>query len=261
MLPKTPWPYARVAAHRGSGTMAPENTLEGFRVGLRHGYKAMETDAMLAKDGVPILMHDEHFGRTILDDARSVPELTSLEVQALDAGRWYSPYYTGAGPASLADALRWGRANGVWYNLEIKPADGHELETGRVVAKMTADFYADLVRPGGDRQESIVPAVPLLSSFKREALRGALEAAPDLPRGFLVDDMPEDWRDVLEEMRCVSFHTNQKYMTRELVREIKDLGYWVFCWTVNDPKRAAELLRWGVDGMCTDRLDLIAPCL
>ena len=44
-------PYARVSAHRGAGTMAPENTLEGFRAGLHHGFHAFETDAMLAKDG------------------------------------------------------------------------------------------------------------------------------------------------------------------------------------------------------------------
>ena len=43
-----PWPYARVSAHRGAGTMAPENTLEGFRAGLHHGFHAFETDAMLA---------------------------------------------------------------------------------------------------------------------------------------------------------------------------------------------------------------------
>ena len=60
-----PWPYARVSAHRGAGTMAPENTLEGFRAGLHHGFHAFETDAMLAKDGIPVLMHDERFGRTI----------------------------------------------------------------------------------------------------------------------------------------------------------------------------------------------------
>ena len=50
---KQAWPFARVTAHRGAGTMAPENTLEGFRAGLRWGFRAFETDAMLAKDGVP----------------------------------------------------------------------------------------------------------------------------------------------------------------------------------------------------------------
>ena len=96
-----PWPYARVSAHRGAGTMAPENTLEGFRAGLHHGFHAFETDAMLAKDGVPVLMHDERFGRTIRD-TRSVPELTSLEIRSLDAGSWFAPQYTGVPPAGAA---------------------------------------------------------------------------------------------------------------------------------------------------------------
>ena len=95
-----PWPYARVSAHRGAGTMAPENTLEGFRAGLHHGFHAFETDAMLAKDGIPVLMHDERFGRTIRG-TRSVPELTSLEIRSLDAGSWFAPQYTGVPPAGF----------------------------------------------------------------------------------------------------------------------------------------------------------------
>jgi glycerophosphoryl diester phosphodiesterase len=38
---------------------------------------------------------------------------------------------------------------------------------------------------------------------------------------------------------------------------IKDAGYGLFCYTVNDPERAREILGWGVDGFCTDRIDLI----
>lgn len=254
-----PWPFLRTAAHRGSGTMAPENTLEGFRTGLRYGFKAMETDAMLAKDGVPVLMHDEKFGRTILDDDRSVPELTSLEVRVLDAGSWFAPQYAGVPPAGFEQAVRWCRANDVWLNIEIKPAAGAELETGRVVGRLTAELYADLVREGGDRQEKINPKAPLFSSFKPDALRGALETAPDIPRGFLVDRIPENWRELLAELRCVALHCNHKRITPEFVREVKDLGYWVFCYTVNDPKRVEELFRWGVDGLCTDRLDLVRP--
>ena len=48
-------------------------------------------------------------------------------------------------------------------------------------------------------------------------------------------------------------------MTEEFVLEIKSLGYWVFCYTVNSPERARELFSWGVDGMCTDRLDIVRP--
>ena len=47
----------------------------------------------------------------------------------------------------------------------------------------------------------------------------------------------------------------------EFAREVKALGYWLFCYTVNDPRRARELFSWGVDGLCTDRLDLVRPSL
>ncbi len=258
---KQAWPFARVTAHRGAGTMAPENTLEGFRTGLRWGFRAFETDAMLAKDGVPVLMHDEKFGRTILNDNRSVPELTSLEVRALDAGSWYGPQYCGIPPAGFEQAVRWCRANGVWLNIEIKPAKGHELVTGRVVGALTKELYADVVRPEGDRMGNVSAAAPLFSSFKRDALRGALETAPDIPRGFLCDEIPGDWREVLKELRCVALHCNHRRITKEFVEEVKGLGYWMFCYTVNDPARAEEILRWGVDGFCTDRLDLVRPYL
>jgi len=52
------WPYPRVLAHRGGGKMAPENTLAAMQCGVDYGYRAVEFDVMLSKDGVPVLMHD-----------------------------------------------------------------------------------------------------------------------------------------------------------------------------------------------------------
>lgn len=258
MSMKTAWPYKKIVAHRGAGTMAPENTLAGFRVGLQHGYHAFETDAMLTKDGVAILMHDPKFGRTIAD-TRSVPELTAAEIRQLDAGRWYSPFYAGEPPAGFEQAVRWCRANDVWLNIEIKPAPGFERETGEVVGKLTTELYADLIREGGAQANGIVPQAPLFSSFKPDALRGAKETAPNLPRGLLVDVMPDNWRELLDEIDCVALHCNHTRLTQALIDEVHAMGRWIFCYTVNDPKRVAELFRMGVDGLCTDRLDLVHP--
>ncbi len=38
---------------------------------------------------------------------------------------------------------------------------------------------------------------------------------------------------------------------------VKQAGYGLFCYTVNKPARAKEIFGWGVDGFCTDRIDLI----
>lgn len=255
------WPFPRVLAHRGSGTMGPENTLEGYRTGLMHGYRAIETDAMLTKDLVPMIMHDEKFGRVIRSDPRSVPEVTAAELASFDAGSWLSPFWYGAKPMPLATAIRWCRRNAVWMNIEIKPAKGHEEATGRIVAETAAQEFSDLLRPGGDARESIVPAAPLLSSYSREALAAAREAAPDLPRALLVDDIPDDWNAAAKALQCASIHPDYRFVTPEFIREAHDADLWVFVYTPNTPDLARALFRMGVDALCTDRLDLIPPTL
>ena len=101
--------------------------------------------------------------------------------------------------------------------------------------------------------------MPLLSSFAFEAIVAARRAAPDLPRALLLDAIPEDWRALLEGSGAASLNTNHTSLTQERAREIKQAGYWLFCYTVNEPERARELLNWGVDAFCTDRIDLIGP--
>ena len=87
----------------------------------------------------------------------------------------------------------------------------------------------------------------------------ARAAAPDLPRGYLVDAIPADWQRELEDMACVSLHVDHALLTPRQAREVKQAGYWLFCYTVDDPQRARELFSWGVDALCTDRIDLVGP--
>ncbi len=69
--------------------------------------------------------------------------------------------------------------------------------------------------------------------------------------------MPDDWARALDALGCMALHTNHRHLTRATARAIKDGGDWLFCYTVNEPARARELLDWGVDAFCTDRIDLI----
>jgi glycerophosphoryl diester phosphodiesterase len=85
----------------------------------------------------------------------------------------------------------------------------------------------------------------------------AKQTAPEIQRGYLMDKVMDDWRDKLQQLGAVALHTNHRYLTPEMATAIKDAGYGLFCYTVNDPERAREILGWGVDGFCTDRIDLI----
>ena len=258
MSERRPWPYARVLAHRGGGTLAPENTLAAIRVGIEHGFRAIEFDAMLPRGDTPVLMHDPTLRRTALRPG-AVTDFNAAELAGLDVGRWHSLRFTGEPVPSLDETLALCRANDVWCNVEIKPAPGRGALTGRVVAERVGQSYSDVVRAGGARQESVVPTVPLLSSFSIEALGAARDARPDLPCGWLIDRVPPGWLTRLEGLGCVSLHTNHRYLTASRVAEIKAAGVWLFCYTVNEPARARDLLAWGVDAFCTDRIDLIGP--
>ena len=253
-----PWPYPRVVAHRGGGTLAPENTLGAIRTGMAYGFRAIEIDAMLPRDDVAVLMHDSTLDRTA-GMAGNVTDFEAAELTAFDVGSWHSARFARERIPLLADALAFCRAEGVWLNVEIKPAPGREADTGRVVATIVAQAYADVVRSAGARSESVHPSVPLLSSFSVDALMAARAAAPDVPRGWLIDRVPADCRAHLDALGCVALHTNQRYLKRVQAADIKAAGAWLFCYTVNDPARARTLLDWGVDALCTDRIDLIGP--
>jgi glycerophosphoryl diester phosphodiesterase len=99
----------------------------------------------------------------------------------------------------------------------------------------------------------------LLSSFSPQALAAAREAAPELARGYLVDRVPADWRERLDALGCVALHVNHRHLTAAAAEAVTQAGYGLFCYTVNDPVRVDTLFGWGVDALCTDRIDRVQP--
>ncbi|MCE3607480.1 glycerophosphodiester phosphodiesterase [Massilia sp. P8910] len=246
------WNYPTSLAHRGGGKLAPENTIAGLRCGLAHGFRAVEFDVMLARDGVPVVMHDPYLGRTVAGSG-NVYNYAAAELVTMDAGSWFSAQYRGETVPLFTQFVQFCKDNRIWMNIEIKPAPGFEEETGRVVASLTRALFGLEIAQDDPRQ------IPLLSSFSPVALAAALEAAPDLPRALLLDRMEDGWQTQARELDVVAIHTNHKHLNETLARQIKAAGYGLFCYTVNDPARAHEIFGWGVDAFCTDRIDLIGP--
>jgi glycerophosphoryl diester phosphodiesterase len=145
------------------------------------------------------------------------------------------------------DAARLCRELGLWANVEIKPAQGHERKTGEAVARMTRECWRG------------APLAPLLSSFSIDALAAARSVAPELARGYLVSKIPHDWRDTMKRLACVALHCNYKSLTKELAAEIHGAGYAILLWTVNDPAAGKRMLEMGADCLVTDALDRIGP--
>src|SRR6185369_3747305 len=166
-----PWP--RVWAQRGGGRLAPENTLAGIAQAVVAGCQGIEFDVMLSGDGTPVLIHDETVNRTTNGHGR-VAQLSDAELARLDAGGWYGAQWAGEAIPTLDQALAAGLAADLFMNVEIKPARGFDVDTGRVAAELVARTMAG-------REGRVV-----LSSFSEAALDSARAAAPQLSRGLLV---------------------------------------------------------------------------
>ncbi|MEO8133150.1 MAG: glycerophosphodiester phosphodiesterase [Betaproteobacteria bacterium] len=243
------WPYPRHVAHRGGGSLAPENTLAAFRVGVAHGYRMAECDAKLSGDGTLVLMHDDTVDRTTNGRGR-VAGMTWGELARLDAGASRAeelPQYSGEPVPTLEAVARYCLANAIALNIEIKPCPGRERETGAAVAIEVQRIWRGDALP------------PLISSFKEAALEAALEFAPRLPRALLQSKLTLDWPDRLARLDCVALDVNYRELTPEIVLTVLRYGYRVACYTPNDPAIASELVRWGVDCIITDALDRIPP--
>jgi len=246
------WFYPKILAHRGGGSLAPENTLAAMRCGLAHGFHAVEFDVMLSSDSIPVLMHDPQFGRTVPGRGR-VCDTPASQLVTMDAGSWFGKAFAGEPVPLYEQVISFCKENKIWMNVEIKPSPGFDAETGRVVAETTQRLFAQEMTSGDPA------ALPLLSSFSYEALRSAQAAAPDIPRGLLVKSIPADWLERLRELDAVALHTDHRRLTETMARKVKNAGYGLFCYTVNTPERAREIMAWGVDAFCTDSINRIGP--
>ena len=241
-----PWPYPRIIAHRGGGTLAPENTLAGLRKAQELGFGGVEFDVMLAGDATPILMHDQRLERTT-NGSGAIAETAYRDLHQLDAGSWFSAQYAGEPVPSFEHAGRLCVELGLWADIEIKPASGYEAATGTAAALAARGLWRG------------APLPPLLCSFQPAALAAAKEAAPELPRGALTKAIPPEWQMWMRQLGCVSLHCDYRMLLPREARAVRDAGYWLLCYTVNDPEIVRVLFDWGVDAVITDRLDLIAP--
>ncbi len=241
------WPLPRWIAHRGAGKLAPENTLAAFRAGAALGWRAFECDVKLSADGVPFLLHDATLERTT-NGQGPAGDQPWARLSRLDAGSWHSRSYAGEPPATLEAVARYVQRNGFALNIEIKPTPGTEETTGAAVGRACAALWAGQETP---------PL--LLSSFRPEALAGAREAAPQLPRALLLDSLWNGWLGFAQSLGCVAVVPRHDLIDPPLAAACQQAGLRMLSYTVDEPAVAQRLLALGVAGLITDAVDRFAP--
>jgi glycerophosphoryl diester phosphodiesterase len=244
-----------VFAHRGASGLAPENTLMAFDAGLAHGADGLELDVRLSRDHVAVVHHDATLDRTTNLRGR-LAALTAAELAEADAAARFDPSNgfpfrgKGIGVPTLREVLaRYANARII---IELK--DNSSDLASAVVAAIRETGAWDRVCVGsfGRRAVKAVrklePAVA--TSAAREEVRWALYRSwchwpLDRPRygGYQVPEQAGRTRVV----------------SRRFVVWAHRAGLAVQVWTVDTLEDAKRLLEWGVDGLISNRPDVIVP--
>jgi glycerophosphoryl diester phosphodiesterase len=202
-----------------------------------------ECDAKLSADGVVFLLHDSKLDRTTNTQGMAHTH-TWEELCTLDAGSWHSEQFARETLPTLEQLASFCIENACQLNIEIKPSPGFERLTGERVAGEAQRLWSGQ------------PIPPLLTSFKTEALRGALAVAPELPRGLLMHELASDWQETIKTLHCRALACHFPLYNTALIDEIKRLGLNCLAYTVNDVETAQSLLKMGVDCIITDKMDM-----
>lgn len=245
-----------LVAHRGGSRLAPENTLEAFRDAVeRWRADMLEMDVRLTRDGEVVVIHDGTVDRTT-DGTGPVASFTLEELQRLDAGhRFVDP----GGEASFR-----GRGVRIPRFEDVLMALPHVRMNVEAKEPQVAAPLVDIVRRHGAEARVLVAA-------EHERCRDAVRGYPG-PWGasrtqvfwfWLLHRLPGGgpYTPAADILQVPEVWKGLRIVTPAFVREAHRRNLPVQVWTVDDPDDMRRLLALGVDGIQSDRPDLLARVL
>ncbi|WP_084474134.1 glycerophosphodiester phosphodiesterase [Deinococcus pimensis] len=249
-----------VIAHQGGEGLWPSNTMFAFERSVRLGVDMLETDLHATRDGVIVTMHDETVDRTTNGHGR-VKDLTLARLARLDAGyRW-----TNDGGRTFPFRGRGVRVATLEELLAAFPQVPLTLEIKQDEPSIARPLCDALKRHGArDRV--------LIASFRASALREFREVCPGVATSMAEDEVRPVVllslvglgglaRPAGDALQVPVRSGVIPVVTPALVAAAARKNVAVQAWTVNDPAQMRRLVTMGVDGIITDRPDLLREVL
>ena len=238
-----------IAAHRGDRSQKPENTLSALASSIGK-CDFIEIDVQLSKDLVPVIIHDHTLGRTsdvseVAKFANKAPwrvsDFTEEELRSLDFGSWFDHQYEPI--LTLEKALSFAKEHHLFLNVEIK--DMSSTFNDETVVEIIIDMI----------KKTQTEYLVLLSSFYHPYLPVCKKRSSQIATAALQRSThPSNLIDYLHMLQVDAYHPQDKICDQKTVSSLKEAGFFVNVFTVNNTKREKELFDWGVSGVFTDFL-------
>lgn len=244
-------------AHRGGSLLAPENTLPAFRDAV-HAWAAdmIELDVRASADGRCVVMHDPTVDRTT-DGTGAVAAMPYAQLAELDAGY----RFTSDGGTTFPFRAQGAGIPTIEEVLETLPDTRLTIEVKAAAAQ--APLF-DAIRRFGAAHRVVAAGMHEEDRTQFQGYPGAISASTESLRAFWVLHrlhMTGLVRLGADVVQAPEFYDRHHVVTPSFVRAVHAQGVPFHVWTVNEERDMNRFLDWGVDGILTDRPDLLGRVL
>jgi len=218
-----------VIGHRGAMGHETENTEASVKKALELGVDMIEIDVFNVSSGETVVFHDETLDR-LSNAGGKIEEWNYFDLRKvrLDGGHRIP---------LLQDVLKL-IDHKVRLNIELKGAG----TTNRV--NFITNYYIE--NRGWKLSDFII------SSFRWDELRAMRKLNPEIPIAILTEEDPADAIAIAKELNAEAINPNFEMLNRENNAAIKEAGFKIYTWTVNEPEDILQMKRFGVDGIITN---------
>lgn len=208
-----------IVGHRGVAGTYPENTRVSVQAAINLGLSWVEVDVQPTKDNVLVVCHDHTIDRCSNGKGR-IDEYTLAELKQLDFGAWFDPRFAGETIMTQEELLVLAAEHDLGLNIEVK-VDKHDVAS--VVQQLKAQLD----------QSPLVADKILLSSFSHDIILQLHQHCPGYKLGILSERLTQRDRQVLKQVNAFSCNLNYRWITEKHIRDLKNGGYQIWCYTLN----------------------------
>ncbi|MET9295934.1 glycerophosphodiester phosphodiesterase family protein [Streptomyces sp. NPDC003077] len=252
-----------VVAHRGASAYAPENTIAAVDAAERLGIEWVENDVQRTKDGELIIMHDTTLDRTtnveqVFPDRApwKISDFTLDEIEKLDAGSWFDPKFAGERVPTLEEYMEAVEDNDQKLLMELKSPELYPGVERQALRELRNQGWLD---------RHHVKHRLIIQSFNADSVKKVHELRPDIKTGFLgtpaVADLPA-YAKFSDQINPQYNSATPAYVKAvHAVRGAHGRPLEVFTWTVDSAATAVKVAKAGVDGIISNKPDVIRDAL
>ncbi len=240
-----------IIAHRGASAYYPENTIISFESAMTMAADMIELDVQLTSDGEVVVFHDEKISRCT-GGRGSIADYPLAKLKKLDAGSWFDKKFQGERIPTLLEVLGLCK-NKIAVNIEIKAEAVKDSISGGIEEKSL-----DMVEKTGMRRHVV------FSSFDPRAIRHLKQMDGNIPVAVLFEKkhyalhVPSA---IVSALDADVFNCSRHELNKTWLADLKAHGIPVNIYTINDEKNMRRLLALGVDGIFTNRPDILKKAL